>query len=256
MSREAGNPVFKTLATSIVFAGIALGMWAFAPTDVPRSHTVILGLAFAAGVSAVIFGRSLRLGNAWLVLCAIATPALVLAPVYRPPVWLFPLVTLVLAGFYVNGVREKVPLYLSNLRTRKQVADLLHPGAGRVFVDLGCGLGGIVDSVGRARPDAVVIGVETAPLSFLIAWARIALFGPRNARIKFQSIWSTDLSEADVVYAFLSPAPMERLWQKVSAEMKPGSLFISNSFAVPGKEPDVIVPVDDARQTQLLVWKM
>ena len=57
-------------------------------------------------------------------------------------------------------------------------------------------------------------------------------------------------------YAFLSPAPMARLSEKLKAEMKPGSCFISNSFAVPGGEPDEIVIVDDSRQTQLLIWRM
>jgi hypothetical protein len=47
-----------------------------------------------------------------------------------------------------------------------------------------------------------------------------------------------------VVYAFLSPAPMPRLWEKICAEMKPGSLFISNSFPVPGQAPDRVIEVD------------
>jgi hypothetical protein len=42
------------------------------------------------------------------------------------------------------------------------------------------------------------------------------------------------LAGQDVVYAFLSPAPMKQLWAKAQAEMTPGSLFVSNSFPVPG----------------------
>jgi hypothetical protein len=52
------------------------------------------------------------------------------------------------------------------------------------------------------------------------------------------------LGDYDVVYAFLSPAPMPRLWEKVQAEMQPGNLFISNSFPVPGATPDRIIEVD------------
>ena len=49
---------------------------------------------------------------------------------------------------------------------------------------------------------------------------------------------------------------MARLNEKLRAEMKAGSIFISNSFAVPGAAPDTIIPIDDSRQTQLLIWQM
>jgi hypothetical protein len=37
---------------------------------------------------------------------------------------------------------------------------------------------------------------------------------------------------------------MPRLWEKIRAEMKPGSLLISNSFPVPGVAPDRVIEVD------------
>ena len=201
-------------------------------------------------------GKLLRLGTAWLVLCAIATPALVLVPIYQPPLWIFPAIVVVLAGFYINGVREQVPLYLSNSRTQDELAAFAAQQNAGLFIDLGCGLGSVVDAVARQNPSIQVIGVETAPLSFLIAWLRMKLFSRGNAEIVFRSLWQTDVREADIVYAFLSPAPMTRLYTKLKAEMKPGSVFISNSFAIPGDEPDDIIKVDDTRQTQLLIWRM
>lgn len=254
--REAGWPIPRTLASSIAAAGAALAIWGFAPDILPRTHTTLLGLAFFAAIMAVVCGRIMHLGKAWLVLTGIATPALVLVPIYRPPTWLFPLIALGLAGFYINGVREKVPLYLSNSITEKGLAELLRKIGGGTFIDLGCGLGGVVDRVSATVPGARVIGVETAPLSFLASWLRLRGQGRANADIRFQSIWNTDVSDADIVYAFLSPAPMARLFEKLKAEMKPGSMFVSNSFAVPGREPDEVIAIDDSRQTQLLVWRM
>jgi hypothetical protein len=49
---------------------------------------------------------------------------------------------------------------------------------------------------------------------------------------------------------------MERLWRKVVAEMRPGTLFISNSFAVPGIEPLVSHEVDDATGSVLHVYRL
>ena len=36
---------------------------------------------------------------------------------------------------------------------------------------------------------------------------------------------------------------MARLWEKVQAEKKPGSLYLSNSFPVPGATPERIIEV-------------
>ena len=254
--REASWPVPKTVGLSIVLAGAAILFWQAAPSGFARDSTSAWLLAALGSAAFVAVARLLRLGPAWIVLGAIATPALILVPIYRPPTWIFPAAAVLLAGFFSNGVREKVPLFLSNKRTREAVAAICAAEEARKIVDLGCGLGGVVETAARRCPDAEVIGVETAPLTFLLAWTRIAILGPRNARIEFRSIWESDVSGADLVYAFLSPAPMERLNEKLRAEMKPGSLFISNSFAVPGLEPNDVVAVDDARQTQLLLWRM
>lgn len=249
-------PILKSLVVAVLAAGAAILIYAKLRADGEVSTPSILGLTLGAGLLAMVIARMIALGRAWQVLIAIATPAMVLVPIYQLPTWIFPVVFLGLAGFYINGVREQVPLYLSNSKTQNTLADLVPPDINVTFIDLGCGLGDIVTHVARARPQARVIGVETAPLSFLVAWVRTKLFASENAEIRFQSIWDTDISNADVVYAFLSPAPMSRLNEKIRVEMKPGSRFISNSFAVPGSEPDEIVAVDDTRETQLLIWRL
>lgn len=256
MRREASLPIIKSLGIAICVAGLALLAFAKFRTSLEIQHQLIIPLALGAGLAAAMTGKLIALGKAWRVLIAIATPAMVLVPIYQPPTWVFPIIFLGLVGFYINGVREQVPLYLSNRKTQKAVASLLPPDSTMTFIDLGCGLGDIVSAVAKTHPNARVIGVETAPLSFVIALLRIRLFGLNNADIRFQSIWTTDVSNADIVYAFLSPAPMTRLNDKVRTEMKPGSRFVSNSFAIPGAEPDDIVAVDDERETQLLIWWM
>lgn len=249
-------PILKSLIVAVFAAGAALLLFGKLSTGSEISSLIIIAITFSAAGFAFGIGRLLSLGRAWCVLITIATPAMVLVPIYQPPTWIFPIIFLGLAGFYINGVREQVPLYLSNRKTQKTLAELLPPDTNMTFIDLGCGLGDIVTHVANARPQARVIGVETAPLSFLIAWLRAKIFSRGNAEIRFQSIWSTDVANADVVYAFLSPAPMTRLNEKIRSEMKPGSRFISNSFAVPGEEPDEIISVDDRRETQLLIWRM
>jgi hypothetical protein len=49
---------------------------------------------------------------------------------------------------------------------------------------------------------------------------------------------------------------MARLWEKAKAEMKPGSLFISNSFAVPGIPPHETVELNDLSHARLYIWRL
>ena len=49
---------------------------------------------------------------------------------------------------------------------------------------------------------------------------------------------------------------MAALYEKAEAEMRPGSIFVSNSFAVPGVPADEVIRIDDARETELFVWRM
>lgn len=45
-----------------------------------------------------------------------------------------------------------------------------------------------------------------------------------------------------------------RLWLKVSHEMRPGALFISNSFEVPDVEATAVIEVNDSRKTRLYCY--
>ena len=49
---------------------------------------------------------------------------------------------------------------------------------------------------------------------------------------------------------------MPQLWQKAKAEMRPGSLFVSNSFPIPEVEADLIVELDGQGNTCLYCYEI
>ena len=155
-----------------------------------------------------------------------------------------------------NAARDRVPLYLSNRLTWSALAELLPERPDPAFLDAGSGLGGTLAHLARQRPRGRFTGIESAPLPYAFCWLRLRVLGPANARLAYGDFWQEDLSRYDVVYCFLSPEPMPALYRKVCAEMRPGSLFISNSFEVPGAPADEIVKVADRRRTRLFVWRL
>ncbi len=168
------------------------------------------------------------------------------------PAWPFGVAFVALYLFFSNTARERVPLYLSNKRTADALLSLMRQRGGTRFIDLGSGLGGVVRALdGEGR---VARGVETAPMVWLLSAVLSRLTG--RGRILRQDIWSTGLAQEDLVYAFLSTEPMPALYEKAKAEMKPGSLLVSNSFPVPGVEPDEVWELPDRRKTKLYLYKM
>jgi hypothetical protein len=206
--------------------------------------------ALLIGLSAAALAQFWKLPGWWRLINLIFVPLLWLALQADLDSGWFLAGFLLLALTSLGSIRTRVPLYLSSERAARELARRLPENA--LLCDLGCGLGGPLAQVRKLRPDVRLTGVEAAPLNWLIA--RLRLLG--HAEIRLGDLWDADLSRCDVIYAYLSPAPMERLWEKARAEMKPGSLFISNSFAVPGVSFDEVVELNDLSHSRLLIRRM
>ena len=206
------------------------------------------------GVGAAVIGMAVGLPRWWMPINLLFFPAgyLLLGLAVPPPVFLGMFCLLLLA----NGAAwfQRVPLFLSSSRAAAIVLTLLPRQGGFRFIDLGSGTGSLLTSLVRQRPDGHYTGIELAPLPFLLSRWRALHESAINVR--WGDFWGTDLADYDVVYAYLSPAPMVRLWEKVRREMRPGSLFVSNGFSIPGAPPARTIRVGDTVRSTLYVWHM
>lgn len=207
-----------------------------------------------AGI-AVLLATASGQAQWWIIIHSVFAPAALLLDRLEPPPWIYLGCAGMLALTNTNALRERVPLFLTSRAARDRLLGLLPVDRPIRFVDIGCGFAGVVSSVGRERPTLECVGLETAWLPYLFSRLR-CVGSPNPVTVLRRDLWRHDLSAADVVYAYLSPVPMVRLWDKVAAEMKPGSLFISNSFAVPGVEPLYELPVEDATASVLYVYRL
>ena len=217
-------------------------------------HGSLLTAALLQGALAAWFGQRFGLSRWWLPINLGFVPGLLLLQGHALPPWSL------LAGFILllllnwNALTERVPLYLTGTAAEQRLAQrLAQLSPDFRFVDLGSGLGGTLLRLARTYPDARFVGVETAPMTFALCWLRC--LPQHNCRVRLRSLWREPLGEHDVVYCFLSPAPMPQLWRKARAEMHGDALLISNSFEVPDIAPEEVLPVDDWRRSRLLIWR-
>jgi hypothetical protein len=222
-----------------------------------------LGLTKGAGMSFVLLqglvaaglGRCLAMDSWWMAIHALFGPALVwgLSLSLPPLYWLAAFC--MLASLYWGVSQTRVPLFLSSQAATRAVAELLPRERSFTFLDLGCGLGTVLAGLVRVRPLGLFHGIESAPLPFLLSRLRAA-FGARSCRISWGDFSELDLSQYDVVYAYLSPAAMGDVWRKARREMRPGSLLISNRFDIPGVPPALTIATGSQSDSRLLLWHM
>lgn len=242
-------PALRALAIQMIAAALTLALMRLGV--LPSSS--LLTLAAVQGGFAATLALASRSPTWWLPIHLFFLPAAVLAQQAHLPSWLWAAAFLAFALIYWSCFLTRVPLYLSNAKTIAQLAESLPAGPLRVL-DIGSGTGSFVRGFARLRPDSEVHGIEAAPAPALLA--RWLARKQENARLERGDFFAADWSAYDVVYAFLSPAAMARVWEKACTEMRPGSVLISNSFTVPDQREAGVLDVADRRRTRLYCYTM
>jgi len=250
------SPVLLASFAQFFGAGAGYLVWWYAVTLKGTPLEEIWLPVVASSIVASLSGKYfLKLPNWWLPINAVFIPAVVGALSLNLPGWAYLLAFVLTLAIFWNVRSERVPLYLTNPTTCHTLSKMLPDRPGARFMDLGSGLSGTIHFLARQHPDMQFSGVESAPIPFILSKIRQRVSGQSNLEVSHRNMWAVDLSEFDIVYCFLSPAPMTRLFEKARSEMKPGSILISNSFEVENHPPHERHHVMDPRQTQILIWR-
>ncbi len=121
-----------------------------------------------------------------------------------------------------------------------------------VFYDLGSGDGRVVFAFKDAHPETSSTGYEIGPLPYLIAHMNNALRGSVKANIQRRDFFKEDLSNGTHIFLYLFPNTMEKLFDKFSRELKPGTQVISCDFPFRTKAPTDTVEVSDTASKHVL----
>lgn len=211
--------------------------------------------ALAQGAAAALLGRLLAL-PAWWVPLNFALPVLAwgAGALGIEPLWYLAAFGAALLVFGTASLRSGVPLYLSGNAALEALCTLLPAAAALRVLDAGSGIGTMLAYVSARRPAALITGIESAAGPWLVSRLRAALRAG-GFRVRFADFWDADFGRYDVVYAYLSPAAMPRLWSKARREMRPGTLLVSNGFAIAG-QPATRTLRPGGRAAPLYVWRM
>ncbi|RMG45239.1 MAG: class I SAM-dependent methyltransferase [Candidatus Dadabacteria bacterium] len=239
--------LFSLLAQSV---GFAAGL-------VASEYLGVTGIALSLihGIVACIISRWLKMPPAWQAANLLLPPGIVLYVELKLPAGILLLAFIITVLIYLPVIWSGIPYYPTSRKTYAEIAKLLPADKSFTMLDIGCGFSGLLFYLSKRFPEGKFTGVEIGPVPYLLSKLKTIVFRPKNVEILFKDFWKMDFSSYDVIYAFLAPGPMERLWQKVKSEMKPGSIFITNTFEVEAKADQVVV-VEDYRVFKLYLFRM
>ncbi len=250
-----GSPTTTVIACQIISGALVFVIFGNVLGNIGWKPT-LMSLLVLQGILAAVAGLFLGLSRWWAPVQVLIPATAAWALRTEVPAWVWLLLFVATLLVYWNSARGGVPLYLSNRTTWRALSGLLPKQKGIKFIDLGGGLGGTTLYLARTNPDVEFYAVETAPIPYAVLWFRGKLSGLKNLHVGFGDFWHLNFTDYDVLYAFLSPVPMPKLYDKARAEMKTGAVLVSNSFDVPGHEADEIIELDDKRSTRLHIWRV
>jgi precorrin-6B methylase 2 len=134
------------------------------------------------------------------------------------------------------------PLVSTSKKVTKKMIELSGIHQRDIVYDLGCGTGSILFEVMKSTSGAYCRGYDLVKPAILFAQIKNTLL---KTNIDFQSkdLFTVDLSDADVIFCYLLPEAMKRIYTEKWEELKPGCRIVSNGFQLPSLKPTHTEPV-------------
>ncbi|MBS0623998.1 MAG: methyltransferase [Verrucomicrobia bacterium] len=119
------------------------------------------------------------------------------------------------------------------------------------IIDLGSGFGHLARALAHHCPSAQVEGIEASPLPWFISFCYPH---PSNLSFKKGDFLNYSLDSAQYLVCYLCPSAMVHLQVKFQ-QLQPGTVVISNTFALPSKKPIWVYHVTDLYYTPIYGYR-
>ncbi len=121
----------------------------------------------------------------------------------------------------------------------RRALELANPQAGETLYDLGSGHGRVL--IMAAKEFGLnAVGIEAGPVQCFISRVNALRNGVSSkVCIEAGNFYSSNLKDADIVFAYLTSGYRNRLQEKLKRELKPGARVVTVSFDLPDWEVEI-----------------
>lgn len=122
-------------------------------------------------------------------------------------------------------------------KVKRVLLELLPADAEGEVHELGAAWGTLAFALADRCPRARVIAWERSPVPYLALRLRQALWPRPNLELRRRDFFEASFAQASLVVCYLWTGAMERLGPKLAAELRPGAVVVSHTFALRGVRP-------------------
>ena len=155
---------------------------------------------------------------------------------------------LAMASILIGVLRCGISPMPSSRAAAEAVLSLAKPLKDGPIYELGSGWGGLAVRLARAHPERMICGYEISTLPYLCSVLVGRWSGLKNLEFRRQDFLRRDLSDAALVVCYLFPRGMTQLADKLEGQ---SLVVVSNTFALPGWQPDELVKLGDRHRTRV-----
>ncbi len=122
------------------------------------------------------------------------------------------------------------------------------------IIDIGSGWGTLVVAVAKKHPTQRVIGYELSWLPWCFSLLRKKCLGLTNLTLYRANAFDADINSAGVLFCYLFPEAMEKLYHKLVMECSHQIIVVSNNFALPHIQAHSTVTLNDFYRTPVYTY--
>ncbi len=171
-------------------------------------------------------------------------------------IFLLGAVLLAIGLVFHSTLRTATPPLPTSASVRETMLEMLPEQVDGPIYELGSGWGGLARSLARRYPLVPVRGFEVSVLPWAVSRIFLGVAGPDNLYISLKNFHNTDLADAALVVCYLTGPAMEKLRPKLEAELPPGALVASNTFAFKGWQAIDTRNAPDMYKSQVYLYRV
>ena len=148
-----------------------------------------------------------------------------------------------------------VPFVRTNNNKIEKLLECIKLNKWDTFVDLGCGDGKILEAISKKFPKNTVIWYERSYYPYKLALERKGK-NKLHYQVYQSDFFKESFENVNIIYTYLMPHLMKKIWKKMKAECPKGAFLYSSSFPVAWVKPIQIISINHKKSKNIFVYKI
>lgn len=144
----------------------------------------------------------------------------------------------------------------SSAKAYHAMIELIEDSESGPIVDLGSGWGTFILRAAKRFPERQIVGYELSLLPWLTSLVFKRILRLKNLTVYRQDFFKAKFPKAAILVCYLYPEAMKKIEDILLKEKQQVGCLISNNFALPNRQADKTIRINDFYKSPIYFYKM